>query len=60
MELKYYYNNGKVTDHTTYIADKTMLKEAENSTKVAIYKVTNNYDTNGEQIEKYLTTIGLH
>ena len=60
MELKSYYNNGKVTDHTTYIADKTMLKEAENSTKVAIYKVTNNYDTNGEQIEKYLTTIGLH
>lgn len=60
MKLKYYYNNGKVTEHTTYIADKTMLKEAENSTKVAIYKVTNNYDTNGEQIEKYLTTIGLH
>ena len=60
MKLKYYYNNGKVTDHTTYIADKTMLKEAENSTKVAIYKVTNNYDTNGEQIEKYITTLGLN
>lgn len=60
MKLKYYYNNGKVTDHTTYIADKTMLKEAENSTKVAIYKVTNNYDTNGEQIEKYITTLGSH
>lgn len=60
MKLKYYYNNGKVTEHTTYIKNKTMLKEAENSTKVAIYKVTNNYDTNGEQIEKYITTLGLH
>lgn len=60
MKLKYYYNNGKVTEHTTYISNKTILKEAEESAKVAIYKVTNNYDTNGEQIEKYLTTIGLH
>lgn len=60
MKLKYYYDNGKVTEHTTYIANKTMLKEAEGSTKVYIYKVTNNYDSDGEQIEKYITTLGLH
>ena len=66
MKLKYYYNNGKVTEHTTYIADKTILKEAEEAevsaraTKVYIYKVTNNYDSDGEQIEKYITTLGLH
>lgn len=60
MKLKYYYNNGKVAEHTTYIADKTILKEAEESTKVAIYKVTNKYNTDGEQIEKYITTLGLH
>lgn len=63
MKLKYYYNNGKVTEHTTYIADKTILKEAEGSaraTKVAIYKVTNKYNTDGEQIEKYITTLGLN
>lgn len=63
MKLKYYYNNGKVTEHTTYISNKTILKEAEESaraTKVAIYKVTNNYDSDGEQIEKYITTLGLN
>lgn len=66
MKLKYYYNNGKVTEHTTYIADKTMLKEAEEAegsaraTKVYIYKVTNKYNTNGEQKEDYITTLGLH
>lgn len=63
MKLKYYYNNGKVTEHTTYISNKTILKEAEVSaraTKVYIYKVTNNYDSDGEQIEKYITTLGLN
>lgn len=69
MKLKYYYNNGKVTEHTTYISNKTILKEAEEAeeaevsaraTKVYIYKVTNNYDSDGEQIEKYITTLGLH
>lgn len=60
MKLKYYYNNGKVTEHTTYITNKTILKEAEGSTKVAIYKVTNKYDTNGEQKEEYITTLGLN
>lgn len=63
MKLKYYYNNGKVTEHTTYISNKTILKEVEGSaraTKVYIYKVTNNYDSDGEQIEKYITTLGLH
>lgn len=63
MKLKYYYDNGKVAEHTTYISNKTILKEAEESTratKVAIYKVTNNYNSDGEQIEKYITTLGLH
>lgn len=60
MKLKYYYNNGKVTEHTTYVTNKTMLKEAENSTKVDIYKVTNKYDINGEQKEKYIATLGLN
>lgn len=60
MKLKYYYSNGKVTEHTTYIKSKTILKEAEESAKVAIYKVTNNYDTNGEQKEDYITTLGLN
>lgn len=60
MKLKYYYDNGKVTEHTTYISNKTILKEAEESAKVAIYKVTNNYDSDGEQIEKYITTLGLN
>lgn len=59
MKLKYYYNNGKVTEHTTYISNKTILKEAEGSTKVTIYKVTNKYDTNGEQKEEYIATLGL-
>ena len=60
MKLKYYYNNGKVTEHTTYISNKTILKEAEESAKVAIYKVTNKYNTNGEQKEEYITTLGLN
>lgn len=59
MKLRYYYNNGKVTEHTTYISNKTILKEAEGSTKVNIYKVTNKYNMNGEQKEKYITTLGL-
>jgi len=59
MKLRYYYNNGKVTEHTTYISNKTMLKEAENSTKVDIYKITNKYNVNGEQKEEYITTLSL-
>lgn len=60
MKLKYYYNNGKVTEHTTYIANKTMLKEAEESTKVNIYKITNKYNVNGEQKEEYIATLSLN
>lgn len=59
MKLRYYYSNGKVTEHTTYISNKTMLKEAENSTKVDIYKITNKYNVNGEQKEEYITTLSL-
>ena len=60
MNLRYYYDNGKVTEHTTFITNKTILKEAEGATKVTIYKVTNIYDINGAEKEKYITTLALN
>jgi hypothetical protein len=57
MKLKYYYDNGKVTEHTTYVGKKTILREKENATKVSIYKVHTRF---GEEVEKYSTTLSLN
>lgn len=58
MKYRYYYNNGKIVDHTKLIENKTIRKEKENATGVIIYKVHTIYET--EEREEYLTTLLLN
>lgn len=60
MKLKYYYDNGKITEHTTFINKKSINKEKNGAKLVKIFKITNKYYTNGEQIEEYITTLSLN
>lgn len=63
MKLKYYYYNTdrnstrKVAEHSKFISNKAILKEAGGVTKVDIYEIKNKYDVNGEQKEEYITTL---
>lgn len=55
MNLLYKYSNGKEKKHTTFINNKTILKECEKSTTVDIYKIKKQYTT--EEISEYITTL---
>lgn len=57
MELIYKYNNGIKKNHTTFISKKNIMKECEDATQVAIYKIHANYKT--EQKTEYITTLLL-
>lgn len=57
MKYKYYYNNGKIKEHTKLVERKTIEREKGEATKVDIYEVHTLYIT--EEIEKYVTTLSL-
>ena len=58
-KLVYAYSNGKEFEHTKFISDKTMLREAEGSERVSIYEC-NELDLeqrfDGFSAGKYITT----
>ena len=58
MKYRYYYNDGKIIDHTKLIENKTIRKEKGNATGVIIYKVHTIYET--EERKEYLTTLLLN
>lgn len=57
MKVKYYYNSGKITEHTKYIGSKTISREKEGASRVDIYEVHTRF---GEEVETYITTLGLN
>ena len=61
-KLVYVYSNGEEKTHTKYISDKSIKKEAGDSTKVEIYEC-NELDLekrlDGFSAGKYITTIAI-
>lgn len=58
-KLVYCYSNGKEVEHTKFINNKTMLKEAEGSERVEIYSCTEmdlEQRMNGFSAGRYITT----
>nr|DAH72015.1 MAG TPA: hypothetical protein [Caudoviricetes sp.] len=58
-KLVYVYSDGKEFEHTKFISDKTILKEANGADRVAIYKC-NEYELEQRQdgyvAGEYITT----
>lgn len=58
-KLVYVYSDGKEFEHTKFISDKTILKEANGADRVTIYKC-NEYELeqrqDGYKAGEYITT----